>query len=253
MTEPSAIELSQQQKQQAISAPNPSRDALNALWQHAKMLAGSSLVPEAYRNKPENCVIAIELAARLGSAPLMVMQSLDVIHGNPSWRSKFLIASVNSTGKFTPLRFKQKGKGTKDWSCIAYARDIDPTTGELGPELEGPEITLKMAQEEGWATKNGSKWKTMPELMLMYRAAAFWARVYAPEVSMGLHTSEEREDMLTVPAQRNNMPDDIRAALLTEGVSVTAPVTQSAPVAASQNQEQQASTELDRGDNTDNC
>lgn len=239
MTE-SAIEVAH--KQQTALAPNPSKDALNALWQHAKMLAGSSLVPEAYRNKPENCVIAIELAARLGSAPLMVMQSLDVIHGNPSWRSKFLIASVNSTGKFTPLRFKQRNKGTKDWSCIAYACDIDQKTGELGPELEGPEITLKMAQEEGWSTKNGSKWKTMPELMLMYRAAAFWARVYAPEVSMGLHTSEEREDMISVPT-RSSMPEDIRSALLTEGVSVQVPTTlETAPA-----------VDVDRGDDPDAC
>lgn len=211
------------QQPAAIAAPAPAPTALGEIWRHAKMLAESSLVPEAYRNKPANCVIAIELAARLGSAPLMVMQSLDVIHGNPSWRSKFLIASVNSTGKFTPLRFKQKGKRTKDWSCIAYAHDIDPKTGELGPELEGPEVDLKMADAEGWSTKNGSKWKTMPELMLMYRAAAFWVRVYAPEVSMGLHTSEEREDMINVTAQRTGMPEDIRTALLSEGVEVKIP------------------------------
>lgn len=224
MTEPAAVLTTVPQPQtQAIASPNPSREALGTLWRHAQMLSESSLVPEAYRNKPANCVIAIELAARLGSAPLMVMQSLDVIHGNPSWRSKFLIASVNSTGKFTPLRFKQKNKKTKDWSCIAYARDIDPKTGELGPELEGPEVDLNMAKAEGWSTKSGSKWVTMPELMLMYRAAAFWTRVYAPEVSMGLHTSEEREEMVGAQVQRSNMPDDIKSALLAEGVSVNVP------------------------------
>jgi len=80
-----------------------------------------------------------------------------------------------------------------------------------------------MAEAEGWLGKAGSKWKTMPELMLAYRAAAFWTRLNCPEVSMGLHTSEEREDMIHVPVTRNNMPDDIKTALLSEGVTVTVP------------------------------
>lgn len=221
-------------QQSAIAAPAAAPSSLAEIWRHAKMLSESDLVPQAYRNKPANCVIAIELAARLGSSPLMIMQSLDIIQGRPSWASKFLIASVNASGKFTPLRFKQKGKKTKDWSCVAYACDIDPKTGELGPELEGPEVDLKMAEAEGWSTKSGSKWKTMPELMLMYRSAAFWARVYCPEVSMGLHTSEEREEMVQISATRSGMPDDLKTALLTEGVAVTIPEPQGQPVTAQQ-------------------
>lgn len=214
---------------QAIAAPNPSKDALNALWAHAKMLSDSDLVPQAYRAKPSNCVIAIELAARLGSSPLMIMQSLDIIQGKPSWSSKFLIATVNASGRFTPLRFKYEHERTKDWSCTAFASDIDPKTGEVGEPLYGPTVDLKMASDEGWLSKNGSKWKTMPQLMLAYRAAAFWTRLYCPEVSMGLHTSEEREDLIRVQAVRNEMPDDIKTALLSEGVTVEMPEAKSEP------------------------
>jgi hypothetical protein len=52
-----------------------------------------------------------------------------------------------------------------------------------------------MAKAEGWLTKTGSKWITMPELMLKYRAAAFFGRLYAPEVLMGMQTSEEVIDI----------------------------------------------------------
>ena len=52
-----------------------------------------------------------------------------------------------------------------------------------------------MAEKEGWAGKAGSKWKSMPSQMLRYRAAAFWQRVYCPEISMGLMTVEEAEDI----------------------------------------------------------
>jgi len=52
-----------------------------------------------------------------------------------------------------------------------------------------------MAEAEGWTKKGGSKWRTMPELMARYRAAAFWARLYVPEMLMGYMTQEEVEDI----------------------------------------------------------
>jgi hypothetical protein len=53
---------------------------------------------------------------------------------------------------------------------------------------------MDMANKEGWTKKSGSKWLTMPDQMLIYRAAAFWQRAYAPEISMGFLTKEEIED-----------------------------------------------------------
>ncbi len=152
-------------------------------------LSKSSLVPEAYRgptNLP-NVLIAIELASRIGASVLMVMQNLDIIHGRPSWRAQFLIATVNACGRFTPLRYRFEGKlGTDDYGCRAWASDR--ATGE---ECIGPLITIGLAKAEGWFQRNGSKWKTLPELMLHYRSAAFWARIYAPELSLGMNTREE--------------------------------------------------------------
>jgi hypothetical protein len=66
-------------------------------------------------------------------------------------------------------------------------------------KLEGPKVTMKMANAEGWVSKTGSKWKTMPELMLRYRASAFFGRLYAPEIMMGMQTAEEIQDVINVP------------------------------------------------------
>jgi hypothetical protein len=52
-----------------------------------------------------------------------------------------------------------------------------------------------MAKAEGWYGKSGSKWQTMPELMLAYRASAFFTRIHAPQLLMGLQTREEVEDV----------------------------------------------------------
>jgi hypothetical protein len=54
---------------------------------------------------------------------------------------------------------------------------------------------MEMAKLEGWLDKPGSKWKTMPELMLKYRAAAFFGRLYAPEIMMGLYSADEVVDI----------------------------------------------------------
>lgn len=158
----------------------------------AKALSQSTLIPKDYQNNLPNCLVAINMAARMKAEPLMVMQNLYVVHGRPSWSSQFLIATANESGRFSPLRYKFTGEKGKDtFGCICSA--VCNATGEL---LEGTEITLAMAKAEGWYAKNGSKWQTMPEQMLRYRAASFFVRAYAPELSLGLATREEIEDSI---------------------------------------------------------
>jgi hypothetical protein len=157
----------------------------------AKLLAASSLVPKEYQNNIANCTIALNMANRIGADPLMVMQNLVIVHGRPTWSSQFLIATVNTCGRFSAIRFEFFGKeGTDAWGCKAWA--IEKTTGE---KLIGTDITVGLAKKEGWYGKNGSKWQTMPQQMLMYRAGSWWTRAYAPELSMGLHTADEIEDI----------------------------------------------------------
>lgn len=156
----------------------------------AVMLAKSALVPETYRGKVENCLIAMEMANRIGASPMAVMQNLHIIQGRPSWSSPFIIASLNSCGRFHPLKFRQVGEANTDsYGYEAY------TKTKAGEEVVGPAVTWAMIKAEGWLAKNGSKWKTMPELMFRYRAAAFFGRLYAPDILMGMQTAEEVVDV----------------------------------------------------------
>ncbi len=174
----------------------------------AQAMAASNLVPEAYRNNVANCLIAMEVAHRTGSSPMLVAQNLHIIHNRPSWSSQFIIAALNSCGRFSPLRFKMTDDG-----CIAWATD---DTGEV---LEGPEVTMKMAEAEGWSTKKGSKWLTMPGLMLRYRAAAFFGRLYAPDVLMGMHTVDEVEDFAPRSRQQPGMATSTVAQAINDAVA----------------------------------
>ena len=151
----------------------------------AKLLSSSDLVPNQYKGNIANTMVALEMAHRMNASPLMVMQNLHIIHGRPSWGSSFIIASLNSCGRFGTLRFE-----STPTSCKAVTTDK-----QSGTILEGPTVTMEMAKLEGWSEKPGSKWKTMPELMLKYRAAAFFGRLYAPEIMMGLYSADEVVDI----------------------------------------------------------
>lgn len=152
----------------------------------AKYLAASDLVPEqTYRGRPENCLIAMDLANRMNLAPLLVMQNLYIVKGKPGWSGTFCISAINGCGRFSPLEFVFADDG----SCYAKATDL-----RTGKTVCGTAITWDMVKGEGWYDKSGSKWKTMPQQMFMYRAAAFFARAFCPDILMGISTADEIRD-----------------------------------------------------------
>ena len=221
-------------------------EAINA----ASFLSGSSLVPTDYRrwvpvknqygkavtnadgtpqlmenpNATSNCLIALNMANRMGYDPLMIMQNLYIIEGRPAWSSQFIIAAINACGKFDPLQFEIINEGEKEieyvnsyWengkklsakatvklenlTCIAW------TTDKKGNRLQSDKISMEMAVKEGWYQKNGSKWQTMAGQMLRYRAAAFFGRIYAPEILMGIYAADEIRDFVDVTPEPVQQP-----------------------------------------------
>lgn len=158
-------------------------------WNMASILANSDLVPQHFKGKKENCLIALNMSQRMQADPLMVMQNLVVVKGTPTFEAKFAIACFNATGKYSPIRYREVGeKGKDNWGYVAYA--IEKSTGEV---CEGPEVTIGTAKTEGWYNQN-VKWKNIPELMLRYRAASWFIRTTDPGVIMGFQTKEEVED-----------------------------------------------------------
>lgn len=197
----------------------------------AKALAASALIPAAYQNNIPNVLIAMDVSKRIGASPLMVMQNLYIVHGRPAWSATFLIATVNACGKFSALRYETRGDDPFEPDYRVRAVALDKATGEA---CEGPWVGWRMVKAEGWDGKKGSKWGTMPDLMFRYRAAAFWTRLFAPEVSMGIYTADEVEDMGSAPQtfRRERVSADTGSALskLLEGASAS-PV-EALPVAA---------------------
>jgi len=154
-------------------------------------LAESTIIPVSYQNRWENVFIAMDMASRMGVSPMFVMQNMYTIHGKPSWSGQAVASMIRNSPLFTDVELVYVGEeGDDSWG--AYVKAKSTKSGKI---LKGATVTIDMAKAEGWYQKTGSKWQTIPELMLAYRSYAFFGRVYAPELMMGLHSSEEMEDV----------------------------------------------------------
>lgn len=158
------------------------------LYRVAQAFAASKLVPQHFQNDPASCFIGCQMAIRLGVDPLMLLQNTYIVQGRPGIEAKFAIALVNSSGLFEgPIQWKMSGEG-KTRAATAWAKH------KASGDLCECTVSMQLAEAEGWVGKSGSKWKTMPEQMLRYRSAAWFARLYCPERLMGMQTAEELDD-----------------------------------------------------------
>lgn len=162
----------------------------------AKALVSSVFFPASLKTGDglANAVIVYELANRMQISPFEVAQSVFVIHNKPSFETKFLVARLNQSGKIKGRLLTIMSDDKQEAHCEA----IDASTGK---NLIGATISLEIAKREGWLDKNGSKWQTMPELMLRYRAQSFFINEFFPEVKFGMKTSEEVIDTEIVSAR----------------------------------------------------
>ena len=204
MNEEKTLAVVEQTTELTTNSVWENKDAFNQLLRAAQMLSQTSIIPQSYQNKPQDCFVAIEMANRMGVSPMVVMQNMYVVKGKPSWAGQACTMLINSCGKFKDVKHIYTGeKGKPNRGCYVTATRISD-----GSQVDGVEVTMQMAQSEGWTSN--SKWRNMPELMLAYRASAFFARVYCPEAMMGVQTAEEVYDADSTPI---NAATSLTAAL----------------------------------------
>ncbi|MBO5967125.1 MAG: hypothetical protein J6S14_01350 [Clostridia bacterium] len=168
-----------------------SGDSLNKAYKNAQILAKSDLVPETYRNRPDNVLLAMDMASRTGFSLMQVMQNLYLVKGKPAWSGQFCMSAIKASGLYDRVQYMWCGEpDTPEYGC--YVTAIDRSTGQ---RVNGAAVTWAMVRAEGWDKKPGSKWMSMPELMFRYRAAALFARTECPDVLQGLHTQDENQDV----------------------------------------------------------
>ncbi len=172
--------------------------AFKAALARAQTISRGTLIPIAFREEPENCLMALELANAFRISVAIVMQHITFIEGKVGWDAQFVISRINTCGRYDPLKYEFDGEG-EDYGCRAYT--IERSTKE---KLYGPKVDFKMVRAEGWDRPENSKWRTMPDVMFPNRAGTFWGRRHCPELVVGMRIADELEDIVAHHQQSNS-------------------------------------------------
>ncbi len=202
-----------------LTATNMSTKGIEIMeraFKFSEIIAQSDIIPMHYRGKPANVFVAMQSALRMNLDPMLVMQNTFVVSGKLGMNSSFAIALANSSGLFEGgIRYRVAGEGDK-LEITAYA------TLKSNNEEISYTIGMREAIAENW-TKN-PKYKSLPELMLRYRAATLLIRTHVPEVINGMHMVEEIEDV--VAAKEVHAPKVVVASKLDQFLAMEEPKTE---------------------------
>lgn len=188
--------MEEEEKKEAMVVPSentrtPMMQEYAENFKVAQQYAKSSLVPDNYKGKPENVIIALGMSQNMNIDPFTVMQNLNIVRGKATWSGSFCRTLIEKTGKYTDLDLVYVGeKGKDNYGCY-----LEATRKRDGARIKGTTVDMAMVKAEKWDTN--PKWKSMTELMLGYRAMSFFARIHCPEALNGIYTGEEAEDMTT--------------------------------------------------------
>lgn len=149
--------------------------------------SASGLVPDAFRGDYRAIYIMSQLADGMGIPLIECLQGGYIVYGKWAWSAEFMIKRVLAIGIFTAMDY-ESGGDMKDGTAWMRAIGTRPD----GSKATGSTVSLAMARAEGWYDKKGSKWNTMPAVMLRKRAATFLIRECAPH-AFGGNTLEEDE------------------------------------------------------------
>jgi len=230
---------------QEVLSPFSSMVSFTATKAMAEILVGSKFVPDRFREKLGDCMIALGIASRMGADPIMVMQNLYVVKGQPAWSGQFVIACINQSGQFRdPLHFVEVGtRGQDDWGFYAEA------ISKAGTLIKGPTVDIALAKAEGWMPVNDPatgklrrvngklvgniKWLNLPEMMLRYRAGSWFGRTECPEVMMGFLSRGEVDDanVITIDPETGDIidPGKKKPETVSIGAVVDSPKVTAAP------------------------
>lgn len=208
----------------------------NHMWRIAKIFAASDIVPKQFSGNEPNCFIAAEMANRMGINPIALMQNMAIVNGRPTLEAKLITALINDSGMFSDnLEYEVEGTDPA-WNKAAN-KPVDPkyrvrahaVKKSTGDRLYGEWIGWDMVMGEGWQAKSGSKWLTMPGQMFHYRAASFFSKIYCTNITLGMQTREEMEDVSPVAFSRTGRAATAINRINSAKESVTVEVVETEP------------------------
>ncbi|HED1428247.1 TPA: recombinase RecT [Klebsiella michiganensis] len=206
-------------------------ELFNRLRTLSEVMANSgNFVPEHYRGKPDACMAVVMQAARWGMDPFAVAQKTFIVgnSGVLGYEAQLVNAVINT---MAPTKDRIHFEWFGEWENIV-GRFIEKTSSQnkkyiapgwnlkdeaglgvrawatLKGESEPRELVLMLSQAQ---VRNSTLWATDPRQQLAYLAVKRWARLYCPDVILGVYTADEideREEKVINPAQAEKITLD---------------------------------------------
>lgn len=190
--------ITTEQAPNTISASNAvfNVQALGQLTAFAELMAQSAVtVPKHLAGKPADCMAIVMQAMQWGMNPYAVAQKTHLVNGVLGYEAQLVNAVISSSSAIQG-RFHYEYGG--DWEKIAGKKDGRDELGlyiRVGAVLRGEaEITWgEPIYLADITTRNSPLWKTAPKQQIAYLAVKYWARLYCPEVILGVYSPDEVE------------------------------------------------------------
>nr|WP_308530043.1 RecT family recombinase [uncultured Serratia sp.] len=179
----------------AIFSPS----GLRQLQQFAEVMAQSvQTLPKHLAGKPADCMAVAMQAAQWGMNPFAVAQKTHLVNGTLGYEAQLVNAVVTSS-RAVQGRFKYEYGG--DWDAYMLHPDKQHEAGlfiRVGAVIRGEtEITWgEPVYLAPITTRNSPLWKTAPKQQIAYLAVKYWARLYCPEVILGVYSPDEFDEPL---------------------------------------------------------
>lgn len=190
--------ITTEQAPNTISASNAvfNVQALGQLTAFADLMAQSAVtVPKHLAGKPADCMAIVMQAMQWGMNPYAVAQKTHLVNGVLGYEAQLVNAVISSSSAIQG-RFHYEYGG--DWEKIAGQKDGRDELGlyiRVGAVLRG-EADITWGEPIYLAditTRNSPLWKTAPKQQIAYLAVKYWARLYCPEVILGVYSPDEVE------------------------------------------------------------
>jgi len=169
-----------------------SPDKMQALVSFADMMSkAGNMIPDHFKGKPSDCMAIVMQAANWGMSPWSVAQGTHIVSGTLGFEAK-LVNAVISSSTAIEGRFHYRYNTEDKW--VVNGKKVGPECWiQCGAILKG-ESEIQWGERlypDDVTTKNSPLWQTAPKQQSAYLAVKYWARLYCPQVMLGIHTTDE--------------------------------------------------------------
>lgn len=158
--------------------------------QWAKLASQGDIIPEAYRNKPANILVAVGFGAAMGLSYADSLYRINVIKGKPTMSAELIASQVRKAG--------HKLRIYKDEEHVSVKASIF--------RKDDPGFEFSAVRDKAWAKSMGldgrDNYKKQPMTMLTWRAITAVAREACPEALYGVAYSPDELDDMPVVSER---------------------------------------------------